>query len=749
MRISVGHHLFRKSESSSEQGSENSKFDVSLRVCHRSKCGNYVAVTDWNKSLAVANPKKPEIYTVDELNNLIREKKLQVDFHSLPTEMTVTDEAFIKQYGKKRLGWLKKRDNKFRKIESLTTKELIEKYLYGGGLFDEMKQLVQDGEGWTSVGAYVNALNRFIVFGTTPNALMPFKLKNCGTTFQLAEKPHKDNVKRGRGGTTNEKSLSKTRAATQQDIDNIRSLIKFLKKKKRQGQKIDTQRAYKDFDKMFQWVQVVLKSEFGEQSLTYVPNAEEFTISYRQFSYHYNKLLGNWGKERLKVGETDFAKDFEDRQGSALDGVQGATFRYEIDATVLDLYVRYPYQTGYRYSMGRPVLYLVIDVKSAMIVGFYLGFDGPNSAGVSQALANAFMCKVEFAKRYHKVIQHSDWPVHHIPVEITIDNGTEYPYSLISSIIKNEIGVEVVNYTAIYRGDFKGTVESGIKRVNNEFVHYEPGAIFKETPRDEQHPSNRAFWDYDALVRLLIDEIIIYNKTANRERHLTKGEVDADIDISPEDIFLHSLKEDMQGGMPTSIEDEGRIKWALLPEESATIREDCVYFEGLEYHSDYFKETGRYAEAKKKREKILVKRARDWANHIFYKTNDGEYITLTLKNINNGSPYLDMHWEAIHHLQKYMSSKRHLLKQSARYLRAATETKKHAEKMRMLNDLNGVKISERKSMQPGVNQRKDIQKAHLAAQHANNIMNAFGHQAEATIDTQKSSFTDMNDELYG
>lgn len=424
-----------------------------------------------------------------------------------------------------------------------------------------------------------------------------------------------------------------------------------------------------------------------------------------------------------------------------MDGVQGATFRYEIDATVLDLYVRYPYQTGYRYSMGRPVLYLVIDVKSAMIVGFYLGFDGPNSAGVSQALANAFMCKVEFAKRYHKVIQHSDWPVHHIPAEITIDNGTEYPYSLISSIIKNEIGVEVVNYTAIYWGDFKGTVESGIKRVNNEFVHYEPGAIFKETPRDEQHPSNRAFWDYDALVRLLIDEIIIYNKTANRERHLTKGEVDADIDISPEDIFLHSLKEDMQGGMPTSIEDEGRIKWALLPEESATIREDCVYFEGLEYHSDYFKKTGLYAEAKRK--KIIVKRARDWANHIFYKTDDGEYIQLTLKNINNGSPYWDMHWEAIYHLQKYMSSKRHLLKQSARYLRAATETKKHAEKMRMLNDLNGAKISERKSIQPGINERKDIQKAHLAAQHANNIMNAFGHQAEATIDTQKPSFREV------
>mgnify|MGYP000539582290 CR=1 FL=1 len=170
MRISVGHHLFRKSESSSQQYTDNSKFDVSLRVCHRSKCGNYVAVTDWTKSLTVSNPKKPEVYTVDELNNLIREKKLQVEFHSLPTEMTVTDEAFIKQYGKKRLGWLKKRDIKFRKIESLTTKDLIEKYLYGGGLFDEMKQLVQAGEGWKSVGAYVNVLNRFIVFGATPNA---------------------------------------------------------------------------------------------------------------------------------------------------------------------------------------------------------------------------------------------------------------------------------------------------------------------------------------------------------------------------------------------------------------------------------------------------------------------------------------------------------------------------------------------------------------------------------------------------
>lgn len=87
-----------------------------------------------------------------------------------------------------------------------------------------------------------------------------------------------------------------------------------------------------------------------------------------------------------------------------------ATYKYPIDATIGDVYLRSFYNPSE--IIGRPVIYFVIDVFSRMIVGYYVGLEGPSWLGMSTALANAMMDKVSFCAKYEKEITKEDWPCH-------------------------------------------------------------------------------------------------------------------------------------------------------------------------------------------------------------------------------------------------------------------------------------------------------------------------------------------------
>jgi hypothetical protein len=50
--------------------------------------------------------------------------------------------------------------------------------------------------------------------------------------------------------------------------------------------------------------------------------------------------------------------------------------------------------------IGRPVIYIVIDVFSRLIVGFAVTLEGPSWAGAKLALENAFSDKASYCKQF-------------------------------------------------------------------------------------------------------------------------------------------------------------------------------------------------------------------------------------------------------------------------------------------------------------------------------------------------------------
>jgi len=693
--------------------------DKKLLVCHINHRKKSAAVADLFKAENNANISKPKIFSFNEIQTLLKKKEVESEQYKYPAEISYSDVELRRQGRDK---WLQKRDDKFQLIESLSFENYIFQYLYGDGLADEIEALIPNNlsefpdTAWKTAGAYYNTINRYIVFGCNINALLPCKLKNTGSNYFLPEKPGPDNVKRGRGGADNSKSRSKSMGVTLLHKKNLKATVAFMKAKENQKwfPKFVYQKAIELYQKLFEST-VVERDIGGSVTKTYFPFEEEDCLSEEQLRSHLKSILDKEAYLKIRYGQIAFDKDYEAKQGSAHDGVIGSTYNYETDATVLDLYVRYPFDTTGQFSMGRPILYLVIDVFSTMIVGFYLGFDGPNWTGASQALVNACSCKVEFAARYGVHISEKDWPSHHIPVHVTVDNGTEHPNKIVESVMRAELGIRGYKFTAVYRGDAKGTVESKFDCLNDQVIHFTAGAIPEAPQRGEQHPSNQAFWDYDTLVAMLIHEIIYHNQSADRLKKFNINAVRKGIGITPQELYLNSLTEEMNGGRDGRSLEPGKIRWAFLPEETASVRADGIHFDGLVYYSDYAKKAKWFNKAKLgKPFHIPVKRTKDWSSHIWHKTPDGQYIRFDLKNVNDESPFVATHWEPVQHLLEQFKDKRHKNKINAKKLRLFKEGLQaqliayNQEKVDISPD--NVRIS----MQPGV---KDRQSTYKALQH--------------------------------
>ena len=712
----------------------------SFYICHVSHCGKWFAIANMNEAFNAIHPPKPEKVHREALLNRVSKLKLSKQRYSFPPEMTFSDVS-LKEL--QRAKWIHKRDEKYRRIAPLCSEVMLNKYLYGDGVSKEIDRMIPLTESWNSRGAFYNALNRFITFGCNENALLPFNLKNVGSNYRHFEKPSEVVIKRGRGKADNSLSRSKSRGITNQDKKNILKTVRRIKGK------FSLKMAHEKYQDEFERSE--LQRKVGcDTSVYFHPHPKEECISYQQFQYHLKQLVSPELLIKKAVGQLRFDKDFKAKQGSSLDGVLGATDRYEIDATVLDLYVRYPYDKSGRFTMGRPVLYIVIDVYSTMITGFYLGFDGPNWSGAAQALVNACTDKVEFAAKFGVNLEENDWPAKHIPRQITVDNGNEYPNALIASVLKAELGVEAFNFTAIYRGDAKGTVEGTFNVLNNTMVHHQPGSIFKDIDRGEQHPSNQSLYSYEEVVGKLIHEIIYHNNSAERLSKFNWQAVFDDIDVSPQALFQHSLEKDMDGGRPTTSEDIASVNWGFLPEEKATVQKDGVRFRGIMYSSEEAGNLGFFSKAAHSgRYSITVKRAHQNCSHIWHKTPSGQYIRFDIKNVNNGSPFLDAQWEIADHLYEYYKQKRFDAGEVKRHQRAKRDGANAQIERSAREATNGIPPSNRKSMQPNISGRQEHQKEINQQREAEQFQQSLDAMEQDLGRLDDEGLIDLDEEFYG
>ena len=73
--------------------------------------------------------------------------------------------------------------------------------------------------------------------------------------------------------------------------------------------------------------------------------------------------------------------------------------------------------------VGRPVVYVMLDLYTRLIVAVSIGFDNNSVLGFTNCLMNLADDKVEYCKKYGLTITENIWPSGYLPKRIRCDRG--------------------------------------------------------------------------------------------------------------------------------------------------------------------------------------------------------------------------------------------------------------------------------------------------------------------------------------
>lgn len=307
---------------------------------------------------------------------------------------------------------------------------------------------------------------------------------------------------------------------------------------------------------------------------------EETIPTFTQFKYWYQKEYNAPEVLVARKGEKRFNKDHRAVLNTSQSEVFGPGSRFQIDATIADVYL--VSEINRNWIIGRPVVYLVMDVFSRMVVGMYVGLEGPSWAGAMMAMTNVVADKKKYCAQYDIEINEEEWPSCHLPEILLADKGEFEGYN-VERLVK-AFNLHVEN-AASYRADWKGIVEKQFDLIQKKVKPLLPGYIdvdFQERgAKDYRLDAKLTLKEFK---QILIKQVLQHNtkhylKTYVRDRDLVAD----DVQPIPLELWNWGIK-NRTGKLRAFAED--LVKLQLLPRGTATVNYKGIQFKGISYSCD-------------------------------------------------------------------------------------------------------------------------------------------------------------------
>ncbi|HEY9711705.1 MAG TPA: Mu transposase C-terminal domain-containing protein, partial [Oculatellaceae cyanobacterium] len=303
---------------------------------------------------------------------------------------------------------------------------------------------------------------------------------------------------------------------------------------------------------------------------------EEQRPTFRQFCYWYYKerdikqaLISREGQRRVNLLYREVLGD-----STQMAPYPGAL--WQIDSTLADIYLVSSVDRSR--IIGRPVLYLLVDVFSRLIVGFSVSLEGPSWLGAALALENATTDKVKFCASLGISILAEQWPCQHLCKSLLTDRGSEYLSANATHMVK-ALGIELI-HTPAYRPDWKAVVERLFRLINDEVIHWEPGAVCKPRERGDKDYRFDAIYTLDEFRQIMIRLILYYNNHHwLSEYPLNRAMISDGVEPLPTQLWewgIHNY------GRPRCEAPE-IVRLNLLPTAEASVTRRGIVFAGLRY----------------------------------------------------------------------------------------------------------------------------------------------------------------------
>ncbi|MGF6810891.1 putative transposase [Paraburkholderia sp. Clong3] len=306
-------------------------------------------------------------------------------------------------------------------------------------------------------------------------------------------------------------------------------------------------------------------------------------ITQRQLTHYYQTRVPPETRKRRQMGERQYARQGRPIKGHALQHSVGPGQEYLIDATIADVFLVLSYDRTV--VVGRPTVYLAMDVWSRMIVGFYVTFDPPSFEGVALMLENIATPKDELCARFGIKIAWEDWPCEYLPQSrFFADRGGDFMKTASWQAVNEMLGIAISNAKA---GDptLRAIVERRFGSLPAHFQRATFGVVEADaTTRGAPHYAWDANHTISEFTRKLIRAILRHNRTPIGRKGAIIEMATAGIADTPLNRWNYGL-ETLTGTLRKHSIDE--IRRATWPVDTAKPTKEGLHWRGLDYTSSY------------------------------------------------------------------------------------------------------------------------------------------------------------------
>lgn len=485
-------------------------------------------------------------------------------------------------------------------------------------------------------------LNRYWEYGQMANALLD-SYDNCGAPGQVRKIGSKQLgapldegifIHRSRQGVNAAPHHKNFEEALREVIDETKSR-KIAFKYKRVYQKLKRMTPYRE----------EIERAAAEKRAPQIP-------SKRQLETWINNNGGRLDIDQRILPPHVWLKDKRGLESSADKHAPVPGSRYEIDSTVADVYVVADFNR--HVVLGRPTIYVIVDVASRMIVGFHVSLRWASWACARQAIYNALVDKTAFCSRYGIEISTDDWPSVGIPARILCDRG-----EMISDkarVVSRNLGTQI-QIAPPFRADVKGIVERRFG-IANEELHFLPGTTLGQL-RERGEPDYRlnSVLTLNEVTTILCSLFKVHNTERQFDDLITDGLVAADLAPTPVNFWRFHVGEHRHA-LTSRSNDE--IIAALLPTVPASITDRGIKYRDLRFTCDRASYEGWFTKARNaSRSKIEARADLGWTSDLYVRVQ-GEASFIRCQMIEARRQFRDRHPDDLTYLREWKREKREL-----------------------------------------------------------------------------------------
>lgn len=259
---------------------------------------------------------------------------------------------------------------------------------------------------------------------------------------------------------------------------------------------------------------------------------------FRTFQHYYYSRFELKKARLATMSERDYNQKFRPLEGNATLRSYGPGSCFEIDSTPLPVII-VEKRGDDKIILGKATLYLVVDVFSHLIVGFYIGLEEPSLLAAALAMLNTASDKVAYCKDFGIIISVTEWPACHIAEKIYADRA-ELKGLQAEAWVMNFSGW--LENAPPYRPDLKPFVERLMQILDEVRLGEIPGVTHKMAKRGDSDPKEDACLTQYELTKIAIHQILKHNNDI-----IAKYPHDAygipDEYVTPSELYVAGLKD--------------------------------------------------------------------------------------------------------------------------------------------------------------------------------------------------------------